>query len=103
MRTLPASRAHGGRGLAGLGIESFAMSTPASSGIGTLARWGIAANQRLLARKICVRRLRPSGQHWNLIRRQRARRAWRRFACVAMEQFVQLGLLPECETRQKNA
>ena len=38
-----------------------------------------------------------------LIRRHGARRACCRIACVAIEQFVQVGLLPECDTRQNNA
>lgn len=31
------------------------------------------------------------------------RRVCRRFACAAMEQFVQVGLLPECDTCQNDA
>ena len=53
--------------------------------------------------KIYVRHLHLSIQHWNLIRRNGARRACRQFACDAMEQFVQVGLLPERDARQKNA
>lgn len=38
-----------------------------------------------------------------LIRRHRARRVCCRFARFAIKQFVQIGLLPECDTRQNNA
>src|SRR5690349_23105734 len=99
MQTLPVKRAHGGQGHAGLGIESFEMSTLASSGIGALIRWGTVVSQRRSVMKIYVKRLHLSIQHWNLIRRNGARRACRRFACDAMEQFVQVGLLPERDAR----
>jgi len=38
-----------------------------------------------------------------LLLRHEARRVCRRLAHVVMEQLVQVGLLPECDTRQNNA
>ena len=38
-----------------------------------------------------------------LIRRHGAGSVCQRFACAAIEQFVQVGLLPECDARQNNA
>src|SRR5258706_12222279 len=39
----------------------------------------------------------------SLTLRREAHRVCRRFVCAAIEQFVQVGLLPECDTCQNNA
>src|SRR5689334_12478800 len=52
-----------------------------------------SATNQAVGRRICV----------TLIRGHGARGVCRRFAYAAIEQFVQVGLLPECDPRQNNA
>src|SRR5215216_726638 len=67
MQTLPARKAHGGQGLAGLGIEYLEMSTLASSRIGLLNKWDTVASQSLSEMKIYANCLRLNFRRLNLI------------------------------------